>query len=153
MTLRNSSENLAVSSKQDQQIAALGAAGASPPAIVGSGIIGWLRGLFERAQSVEAKIPALDVRGRMPVGTVPDDSHNFASYFSMQRGSTTVDRATGRLRITIEAGTLPVITTVSTVNAVTTVGNQTSIGGVNATPMVRAAMNSAWALAEQRIYS
>lgn len=92
--------------------------------------------------AVNAKLPDLE-GGRLPVSIpaaetpAPDDSLNFTRLFGGTRAPMYIDRATGRVRISIEAGTLP---------------NITNVGGINAAVAVRAAMNTAWALQSQRIY-
>lgn len=106
---------------------------------------------FPATQAVTGPLTDSELRATpVPVSAAPDDSLNFARHFGMQRGSVYLERSTGRVRITIEAGTLPNVTTVGTVS---NVANQSSLGGVNATPLVRASMNSAWSLLTQRIYS
>lgn len=58
MALKNAFENLATESKQDTQITnqqaqttALGTEGATPPAIAGTGIMGYLRGIYDKLVS------------------------------------------------------------------------------------------------------
>jgi hypothetical protein len=51
----------------------------------------------------------------------------------------TVDPASGRMRITVEAGTLPSVTTVATVTSVT------NVGGIGAQGLVFDIMQDTWA--------
>ena len=48
MALQNAFGDLATAAKQDEQTASLGTDGASPPSIAGTGIRGWLRGIYEK---------------------------------------------------------------------------------------------------------
>jgi hypothetical protein len=49
----------------------------------------------------------------------------------------------GRLRVNIDAGTLPTVTTVGTVTTVTAVANQTNIGGYSGTEQIPSLMRLA----------
>lgn len=57
----------------------------------------------------------------------------------------TVDPASGRMRITVEAGTLPAVTTVTTVSTVSTVTNIAQFGTISTAGTVFDIMQNTWA--------
>lgn len=165
MTLQNAFSDLATAAKQDEQTASLGTDGASPPSITGTGIRGWLRGIYEKLAGtivVSGPITNSELRATPIIvsGTVtatPDDTANMVALLRALVHPVWEDVSSGRLRVVLDpaggAQTLGTVTTVGTVTAVTTLTNQSQIGAIPANTVVLDTMHAAWLHGPRRAIS